>query len=352
MKKTTNYLKVQSYIRSILNSFRRRVIRDPLIQKRLSVVFHNVLALFDFKKNYKSEVFDYKKILAGRRRFWTNEFDYGNTFYGISYTLKKYSRYNNKIRACIEHGVYFGDTVFPFEAIDSGLNGLLTFGKSRLKHLNSVAKVPVIPIGPYIHYAEPMLNEKEIEDLRKKRGRTLLVFPTHSIDRVVLEFDFDKFNAEIEKVVKKQDIKHVMVCMFYKDINMGRDEFYRNKGYQVVCNGYRCDPLFLQRLKTFIMLSDYTMSNSVGTHVGYCVHLGRPHYIFSQELSYNAYTTNDMENIMLKDSTKMEENEVREAFSVISNEITQEQKKVCNKYWGVEFIKSKEEMYGILKSFE
>ena len=332
--------------------FRKRVFKNVKTQKILSVIFHNLLALIDLKKTYNEELFDYNKIISARQNFWTNEYDYGNTFYGIAHILKKYSNYKKRIRACIEHGVYFGDTVFDFEAINSGMNGLITFGSSRVKHLLPVATVPVIPIGPYIHYAQSLLDENEIKKIKKKNGKTLLVFPTHSIDRVEMLFDFDGFDSEIQSVVKSKNIQHVMVCLFYKDINIGRDKYYIKKGYQVVCNGYRCDPMFLQRLKTFILLSDYTMSNDVGTHVGYCVYLDKPHYVYSQKLSYDAYTTNDMENIMQSDSVRSETQEIRDGFSVVSDNITPRQKEICNKYWGFDYIKTKKEMNKILKQFE
>lgn len=352
MENITLTKKILSIIRNLLNSFRRIVISDPLVQKKISVYFHNILAICDFKKNYEEELFNYKKIIAGRQNFWTNEYDYGNTYYGNAYILKSYSGYKKKIKACIEHGLYFGDTVFHFEAIDSGLGGLITYGDSRVKHLQGIARVPVIPIGPYIHYAEPLLDEKQIYEIKRKNGKTLLVFPTHSIDRVETEYNMASFCDEIDRVVEKMNIQKVIVCLFYKDINIGRDQYYIEKGYQVVCNGYRCDPLFLRRLKTFILISDYTMSNDVGTNVGYCIYLGKPHYIFSQEVSYNAYTNVDMENIMHSDSVELEMREVREAFSELSSEITIQQKTICNKYWGGDYIKTKEELYEVLRSFE
>lgn len=344
--------RMSSLFRGGLNRIRRELVKDPKTKKKLSVLYHNSQALLELKGNCKEELFDYKKIISGKQKFYCREPYYGNTFYGHSAIIKQYAGYEGKINACIEHGIYFGNTVFHEEAIDSGMNGLLTFGDKRIEHLNNVAKVPVIAIGPYIYYAEPMLNEDEIKQIKQKNGKTLLVFPTHSIDRVETEFDFDSFNNEIQRVVKIRRIDHVMVCLFYKDVKIGRDKYYLNQGYQVVCSGYRCDSMFLRRLKSFILLSDYTMSNSVGTDIGYCISLNRPHYIYKQKLSYNAYTSRDMENVMQGSMLDQEMQEVREAFSEVVEEITPLQRKICDKYWGIKYIKSKKEMYEILCGFE
>ena len=343
---------IKSDIRNALNKFRKTAFKNPKVKKRLSVLYHNFQALVDFKQNYKNEIFDYKRIIKGKRHFWCEEIDYGNTYYGHAQILKSYAGYKRKINACIEHGVYFGDTVFHDEAIESGLNGLFTYGDKRLTHLKKVAKVPIVAIGPYIHYAEPLLSNTEIEQIKHKNGKTLLVFPTHSIDRVESEFDYESFNAEIQKVVDKYEISHVIVCLFYKDINIGRDQFYINQGYQVVCNGYRCDPMFLRRLKTFILLSDYTMSNDVGTNVGYCIYLDKPHYIYQQEIKYCAYTDKDMENVMQGTILEREIMEVKQAFSDAKKEITSEQREACRVYWGIDHIRTKDELLHILKGFE
>lgn len=344
--------KVSSLFRGELNGIRRRLVKDPKVKKKLSVLYHNSQALLELKKNCKEELFDYKKIINGKQKFYCKEFYYGNTFYGHSEIIKEYAGYKGRINACIEHGVYFGNTVLQEEAVNSGMNGLLTFGDKRLEHLNGVAKVPVVAVGPYIYYTEPMLSEDKIKQIKRKNGKTLLVFPTHSIDRVETEFDFDSFGKEIQRVVEMQKIDHVMVCLFYKDINIGRDEYYLKRGYQIVCSGYRCDPMFLRRLKTFILLSDYTMSNNIGTNIGYCISLDKPHYTYKQKLSYNAYTRMDMENVMQGNMLDQEMQEVRDAFSDVTEEITPLQRKVCDKYWGTKYIKSKKDMYKILKGFE
>ena len=341
----------RSCVRNTLNYVRRKAIKNPKTKKRVSVMYHNLFSFFDFKQSYDEELFDYKRIIGGKKYFHCDDVYYGNSMYGNSKIFKDYSGYQGRINACIEHGLYFGDTVFEDEAIKSGMNGLLTFGDSRVNHLKKMATVQVIPVGPYIHYAKPLLLDSEIEEVKRKNGRTLLVFPSHSIDRVETEFDYNTFNAEIQRVVQEQNIAHVMICLFFKDIIIGRDKFYIDHGYQVVCNGYRCDPMFLRRLKTFILLSDFTMSNDVGTNVGYCIYLGKPHYVYNQSINYNAYIAKDMENVTQSNLRDIEVNEVKQKLNCICNSISADQYNVCNKYWGFSYIRDKKQMYEILDGF-
>lgn len=79
-----------------------------------------------------------------------------------------------------------------------------------------------------------------------------------------------------------------LIYLYWKDAVLGKDKEYMDNGFTIVTAGYQSDFRFLKRLKTFIKLSDFTMSNAVGTHVGYCVVLDKPHYIFSQKISYKS----------------------------------------------------------------
>ena len=89
-----------------------------------------------------------------------------------------------------------------------------------------------------------------------------------------------------------------------------------------------------------IKLADMTISNAVGTHIGYCIYLNRPHYIFSQSVNYIANST--MEEKRIKNirnqnqeiETEMEETqEIENAFSEYRLEIKDSQRG-CGKILG------------------
>lgn len=345
---------VKSIVRNSANFLRRNIIKDGKMQKLLSVKYNNLQVLKQKKKGPVNELFNYKKIIAGPKIFLCTEYYKGNSHFGIAKVLQEYCGFGKSINACIEHGVYFGNYVCEGEAVKSGLNGVLTFSSQRKKHLQSIADVPVIPIGPYICYAAPLLSDHEIEEIKIRNGKTLLVFPSHSIDRVDVEFDMEDFALRIYEFAKDEQFKSVYVCLFYKDILLGRDKIYMDRGFRVVTAGYRGDPLFLRRLKTFILISDFTVSNEVGTHIGYCIALKKGHYIFDQVINHKAYTKMDLENITssFNSTVSKERLDVKQKFTDIHYEITEEQYEVVNKYWGLEFLRTSQELYEILSGFE
>ena len=103
-------------------------------------------------------------------------------------------------------------------------------------------------------------------------GRTLLVFPSHGIIGVTATFNNDEFIEEIERV--RKDFDTVLISLYWTVVlNPDLVASYEALGYKIVTSGHRFDLNFLSRQRSFIELADYTMSNNLGTHVGYCIHL-------------------------------------------------------------------------------
>ena len=310
------------------------------------------LGIWRWRKRTKADIFDYKKTIE-KYNFKCDELYFRNCWYGIASSLKKYTGEKGKIKGCIEHGVYFGDTVREVETNESGLPAVITFSETRKNHIRKKTNKPVFTIGPYIYYAMGYYETEEIHAIKQKLGRILLVFPSHSINVASVVFDEHFFVNEIDRVIEKQNIQNVIVCLYWKDILLGREQIYLQSGFRVVTAGLPEDPWFLERLKTYIDLSDYTMSNSVGTHIGYCVALGKPHYLVEQDMGIENTEKVSIETLkyhVINESTNFESEieEVKKAFSKYSAEVSDIQLAVCNKYWGLNKKKSVEELYFIL----
>ncbi len=346
--------KIKSGLRRTAKGTLHFVVRDGKMQKQLTMVAYNLKAKTGKQVKELPDIFDYQAIIDGPSIFAAKEYYRGNSYYGIGQKLREYSGYTRPINACSEHGVYFGDYIDEKEMVKSGLNGLITFSAKRKAFLDDKADVPVHAIGPYIHYAHLLLTDEEIEAKKKELGRTLLFFPDHSVDRVETEFDTGSLISEIKEFARENGFKTVMVSLFYKDIQIGRAKEYEDEGFIVVTNGYRMDPHFLDRQKTFITLADYTASNAVGTHVGYCVHLGKGHLIFDQEIKYNAYTQAEMAAVPEASNDKVQRDraEVKSYFIKYSPEITDDQRRIVNKYWGLDCVRTPNEMMSLLRSLE
>lgn len=337
-------------VREIIKKSADTIIGRGRFQKRMVVFYYNFKAIFDFRKP-SDHVLDYQKIISGKRHFFIDEYYRANGFYGIGHVIRRYSGYRKKINACIEHGMYWGDYYLDFEVKHSGLNGLITFGKGRQSVLEKEADVPVYTIGPYINYARCLLSEKQQEKLKKEWGNTLLVFPTHSVENLQADFDENSFLEWIEWFQKEHGYQTVLICMYYKDILLGRDKNYKDKGYKIVTAGYLYDPKFLDRLSTFLELADYTLSNFVGTHLCYCIAKGKGHTIYHQAVHHNAFTGSQKIDYP-QDPTGGLERKLKDIFSDYEKVPLKRQEEIIHFWCGTGETKSRRELFGILESLE
>ncbi|MCF2516448.1 hypothetical protein [Dyadobacter sp. CY351] len=302
-----------------------------------------------------ADIFDLEQLSSPLPYYPLFYFDDCN-YYGILCRLLEYS--NIKVgnarlplhEIYLEHGIVIGSVVRA-DSVKLAKT-TLTYSSYREKYIAEKAKKTSISIGPYIHYAESLLNQRDLDDLKKQLGRVLLVFPSHSIGAVLSEYDQHEFCNEIEK--RKVGFDTVLVCMYWKDVQNGDHEAYKKMGYKLTTAGHRDDLYFLNRLKSIIMLSDMVISNSTGTHVGYSIYLNKPNYLFKQNVAFVAVSKSGeslVKNHYMPDvtATKDRDNQMLyDAFNVFQDQITDDQYKLTNYIWGFDCVKTPEELKAIL----
>lgn len=317
----------------------------------------NKIKIFTFKHNLKAIINLNKKKFNGflsnssnlTDHFIIHENRLSNDFYGIASALKKYSGYNKKLPVFIEHGVYFGDFVNE-EEISEISPGLITFGDVRKKHIKSKADIPVICIGPYIKYVESYFSDKVKDKIKKKYGKILLVFPQHTIEGVTIKDNDELFINKIKEIKEKKKCDNVFISLYYREARGKYYELYKKNGFIPICCGNRQDPNFLPRLKSFIECSELTLSNNVGTHVGYCYALGKEHVIIDSQNSLSIKNKKYQKNVpeLYLELAKFEKNEIKKAYTHGKED---DIKRVICKYWGNNYFYSKEEMNLLFKTF-
>lgn len=242
-------------------------------------------------------------------------------------------------RCMIEHGIYFGERILFEECEMNEISTIYTYSPYRVHVLQNYYKgtlgKKVIAVGPYIQYVPNFLSEEVRQSIKQKYGRILLVFPAHPDPSNDTVYDFNEFIQRIEQI--KEDFDTVFVSMFWVDILKRKHLFYEKQGYVIVCSGNRSDPYFLSRQRDLIELATMTMSNELGTHIGYSIALDRPHYLFKQKIKLDL--TNEDKDIaedirccLVKQ--KQEYSAIQKAFGNYSFEITDEQKILVDYYWG------------------
>lgn len=347
-------------IRYRLKNKLESIVSHGLFYKKIIIFLWNIYDVNNILSNYyhglhskHQDVLDYKSVLAEKYGALTGNYR-GNNFYGIEFVIKRYARIKSPIPACIEHGVYFGSYVNECEVNESGLPIVVTMSDNRRDHIRKKYDKPVLSVGPYISYAVPMLDKDVIFENKKKLGRTLLVFPVHSTEFVNAQYESMLFIDEIKKIKKIYEFNTVFICLYFKDILNGSYKIYEKQGFKIITAGYRENKYFLDRLRTYIELSDMTMSNAVGTHIGYAISLNKGHYLYNQQCDYKE--TGIIDNGLalaeaLYDDNMIEKNELKRAFSVYSEIISKEQRDVVNKYWGLSLKKTPEQLYEIFTNF-
>ena len=84
----------------------------------------------------------------------------------------------------------------------------------------------------------------------------------------------------------------------------------------------------MPRLKSIIKTSDITMANAIGTHLGYCIYLNKPHYLFKQSITHEH--TNEFDGNLVNEGVTREKfsnnvTNIIKLFSQYNENITKEQ---------------------------
>ena len=291
------------------------------------------------KRRQELSIFDYK-ALSQPIPYYPEEKIRDSNYYGYAQAIRKYAGID-KLNAALEHGLYLGNRITTAEGYRT-TRSVIAMSNNRVDSfkIHGLNK-PIIAIGPYIHYADPLLTEEEFAKMKKLLGKVLLVMPVHAARATSVDYSRKVLLDYIDKIRGEYDT--VMVCIHFRDVlnNPECVSDYEAKGYKIVCAGNAFDTSFVRRLKSIIMLSDYVLSNSHGTNTGFCTCLGKPQTIIHDPdlVKHHSFYTDEVQKI--RDEQVLE---IESAFSDYCFKITEMQYRIVDKYWGLSNIKSKEEL--------
>ena len=320
--------------------------------KTLNYLYRFVFRLINIRtKNIHSELkkinFFNLELLQKPQSYYPNEYYRDNLYYGISFHLKKYAGYTGYINAYIEHGIFFGSFLPPDEKyIFSEI--VICMGNRRQEQLKNLIQSKAISIGPFIHYVDDYLEKEEFNILKNKLGRVLLLLPSHSNKQNSLEHAANVFIEKCLHLFESYDT--IMVCLFWSDIKNYASS-YINRNIKVVSAGNINDVNFLSRLKTIIKLSNYVVTDTVGTHLGYSIHQNKGVWIIPGEMTKGAWFKEpykSFQNLDYYEKSTEELSNIKKIFEKPQSYITEEQKNIINDFWGLNNIKSAKELNKIL----
>lgn len=272
-------------------------------------------------------------------KFLNSVFLYGNYKAISKLTHRKF----NFLSDYCEHGVCVSDNPESATLLGyvnrRGIRRVYTFSQRRKKALETFlktrgSKAEVMAVGPYILGVEPFLSEERLGSLKKRFGKTLLVFPAHTIESNKDSYQADRLNALVEQ--KKSDFDTIMICMYWLDLlhQSRMIDYYEKKGYVVVSAGHCNDPKFLNRLRDIISLADVVMLDSVGTNLGYSVTLKKPVWFVERENKerHECFSSPCLQE--LAENVQRLNEKCVGLFPVGGERITTEQLDFVESYWG------------------
>lgn len=279
---------------------------------------------------------------------FTRELQPVNDWYGHAKILKKFLGLSQsyQFKFIIEHGTYFSNQVADIE-LELDLPSFLTYSPFRAQALKQY-KAYTYAIGPFIHYAEHFLTMKQLEREKKRLGKTILFFPSHSLIGLNNEYDMEWSYKKIKALSK--DFDTIRVCIYWRDVLLGKHKFYLNRGLECVTAGHILDPLFLSRLKSIIYTADLTISNDASSPLSYCIYMNKPHIIFYQRPKM--FGKKYFKKVMTEYWKSIPYNQIVKEFSKIKFTIDSRQRDLMNYYCGTDSVKSKKKLLKIIEETE
>lgn len=278
--------------------------------------------------------------------------DAGPNFYGAFWVLQKYAGlpisnlppYN----IMLQHGIVYGleDQIMPCS------NKINIVWSSHIKEIlleTKISSVGTYSIGAPFFYAKSLLTPEDIALEKKRLGHNLLAFPMHSTHFKDNDYELDNFIQVLKEERKRFDT--VRICLYWRDFQRGTMNRFIQEGFECVCCGHMFDLLFLERQKSLIAIADATISNGVGSHIGYSVFLNKGHWLIPDDflLTDNTYGAAEIEMEIKR--TSQSYSSIKKAFmNNCDYEITNEQMSLVDDYWGISSIKSRSEMKDFLLS--
>jgi hypothetical protein len=273
-----------------------------------------------------------------------------NDYYGHASILKKYLNLpaDYQFKAVIEHSPAYTEKFYD-PHMNSKIQAMFVVSSFRAAQISSRFNKTVFAIGPYIHYAPHLLDKEALEKEKKRLGKNLLVFPAHSVTNYRLSFDVPALIQKIKQIGK--DFDTIRISLGWQNILDGDAEIYIKNGFEIVTAGNIMNQMFLSRLKSIIELATMTVSNIIGTQIGYCVIWNKPHFViktlFQRSGSKIQFANTSDPNDFSSPGNKASK-EILDAFMEIRDDITPKQREIIDRYWGMQDIKSVKDMYEIL----
>jgi hypothetical protein len=189
-----------------------------------------------------------------------------NTWYGSSRILRNYARWKWPLPAIVPHGISLSSS-FVWEAeAECKLKQVHVFPSHRRKAYLAHSRLKTID------GASPWLYLLRTKPAPKQPAIHTLAFPPHSSHHVKVTTDDDAYASFLAAL--NGTASPVAVCMYWRDIQLGRHNTFLRRGLRVLSAGHMFDELFFERLLHILQNATTVHSPTLGSHLFYAASAG------------------------------------------------------------------------------
>jgi hypothetical protein len=281
--------------------------------------------------------------LCRERPLETMELFPPNAYYGNDLALKLYCGWpwDRPLKVIVPHGVVFNREYLWESERQARLPVILVYPDYRMASYRSGTRKVVLPgTAPFVFICRMLRGSSQ------PRAGTLF-FPAHSTHGVTAQTD----HAAIADRLARLDGRFhpVRVCVYWRDFLAGRQQAYADRGFEIVSAGHMYDPRFMVRLYHLLAMHRFASSHTSGSYIFQAVHAGCSYF----HLSGLAVELKADGPANLKDFCEPAEAQPAiAAFSEMRDEVTDEQRRVVESYFGSKNISSPPAMREILEIAE
>lgn len=295
----------------------------------------------------KLSIFSYKELAAEMPYYPL--FPIADTnYYGHAYAMCRYSGCT-EFRSNIEHGIFLGNRISIDERCDT-IHSVIAMSPNRVESFRQHnMNKPIEAVGPYVYYAEPLLNDDELSKLKEELGKVLLIFPSHSSRKSNTAYDL---NSHLDYVKKyKEEFDTILVSLHHIDIVRFPQiaEAYENIGCRIVTSGHKFDYRFLSRLRTIISLADLVIHNSIGTQIGHCAILEKKQILIMDQSMIDIIKKSDVYDNKEREIAYSQTMEIYEALREDSKLSEDEKLQILNRFYGISCVKTPDQLKKIIE---
>jgi hypothetical protein len=281
--------------------------------------------------------------LCGDRALETREVFVPNAFYGNDLVLKLYCGWplDRTLKVIIPHGVVFNREYLWEAERRARLPVVLAYPDYRLATYRAHTRKIVLPgTAPFVFVCRMMRQPAT------QRSGTLF-FPAHSTHGVNARTDHAAIAQRLTRLGSR--CQPVRVCVYWRDYLAGRHVPYAAQGFEIVSAGHMYDPQFLFRLYHLLSMHRFAASHTTGSYIFQAVHAGCAYFHldgFGVELeARSAANANDY-------CHPSEADPALAAFSTLQEEVTAQQWRVVESFFGSANVPSAAALRAILEMAE